>query len=123
MTIYAPTSASSLPVFAFFPGGSNIMGGIASPGIDASAIAKAGNMVVAVIQTRLGVLGYLPPAVASTSSDPNMGVTDAVLALSTIQSKISAVGGSATKVTIGGQSSGASMVRGESILFVPSAVV
>lgn len=60
---------------------------------------------------RLGVLGFLPPSYASTSSDPNLGLLDLINGLEAIQSHVELFGGDPDKVTIGGQSSGAGMIR------------
>lgn len=95
------------------------MGGTSAPGLDGSNLAKTGNMVVAVVQSRLGVLGFLPPLQADSASDPNLGLKDAVLALKTIKAKISTLGGNGAKITVGGQSTGAGMVR--ALLATPTA--
>jgi carboxylesterase type B len=63
---------------------------------------------------RLGVLGFLPPSSATSSADPNLGLLDAINGLKAVQTYVGNIGGDAGKVTIGGQSSGAGMIRCES---------
>lgn len=65
-----------------------------------------------VLQYRLGVLGYLLPASASTISEPNLGVGDVVVALRMIRTNVRDLGGDGGRVVLGGQSSGAHMIRG-----------
>jgi carboxylesterase type B len=62
---------------------------------------------------RLGVLGFLPPSVAPASKDPNLGVLDVINGLKAISQYIGVIGGDKARVTIGGQSSGAGMIRSE----------
>lgn len=68
-----------------------------------------------VVQYRLGVLGYLPPSTAPLARDPNLGVGDVVLALRWLRNSARDFGGDGGKVVIGGQSSGAHMIRGMSV--------
>jgi hypothetical protein len=63
---------------------------------------------------RLGVLGFLPPVLAGSSGDPNLGLLDVVNGLKAISWYIRYLGGDSTKVTVGGQSSGAGMIRSQS---------
>jgi carboxylesterase type B len=59
-------------------------------------------------------LGFLSP-----NGQTNLGVKDAVVALNFLNKVLPAIGGSASKVTIAGQSSGGNMVR--ALLATPSA--
>jgi carboxylesterase type B len=70
--------------------------------------------VAVFVQYRLGVLGFLPPSVAPSSPDPNLGLRDVVLALQTVKDGIAYAGGDSSRVTLAGESSGASLIRGES---------
>jgi carboxylesterase type B len=92
-------------------GGSFDSGSASAPGLSGARIAQEGNIVVVVLQYRLGVLGYLPP-----SSDPNLGVGDIVLALRWLRNAAKDFGGDGGRVVLGGQSSGAHMIRGRSYL-------
>jgi carboxylesterase type B len=61
---------------------------------------------------RLGILGFLPPKLAPSAIDGNLGLKDVILGLRAVQKRISTFGGDKARVTIGGQSSGASLIRG-----------
>lgn len=72
----------------------------------------ADGIVSVFVQYRLGALGFLPPPIAESSSDPNLGVMDVVLALRVVRDNIRAsVGGDTGRVTVGGQSAGATLIR------------
>ena len=95
-------------------GGSFVVGSASGPGLDGSTLAAATGSIVAVIQYRLGAFGFLSP-----SNETNLAVKDVVTALHFLQEVLPAFGGDGSKVTIAGQSSGASMVR--ALLATPSA--
>lgn len=61
----------------------------------------------------LGVLGFIPPVLAQSKDDPNLGLLDLINGLKAVQLHVAEIGGDARKVTIGGQSSGAGMIRCE----------
>lgn len=92
-------------------GGAYTGGSASDSGLDGSMLASEDNMIVVFLQYRLGVLGFLPPKEAPTAKDPNLAVRDVVLALKTVQANIAAVGGDPGRVTVGGQSAGASLTR------------
>lgn len=79
--------------------------------MDGTVLSPTGNLISVFMQYRLGVFGFLPPSVAPTTKDPNFGTRDAILALQTVKENIGAAGGDPAKVTIGGQSAGAAMIR------------
>jgi carboxylesterase type B len=77
-------------------------------------------MVVVIVQYRLGVLGFLPPLPSGSSSgdagdedDPNVAISDLVLALKTTKRLAPSLGADGERITIGGQSSGGSLIRGK----------
>lgn len=110
MLAYAPQNAdSTTPIFTWLHGGSFWAGGASMPEIDASALAAKGQ-VVFVPQYRLGLLGMMPPAGSPSADDPNLAIRDVVLALKSIQSNIGSKGNK-NAVTLGGHSSGATIVR------------
>ncbi|ODN93444.1 hypothetical protein L198_05309 [Cryptococcus wingfieldii CBS 7118] len=113
-TVYVPKStapSAGWPVFVWIHGGSFVQGSTSAPGLDGSLLAKNGNMIVIMLQYRLGVFGLLPPTLASTSSDPSLGLKDVILGLKGVNQYIDYVGGNRGQITVGGQSSGASMIR------------
>jgi len=93
-------------------GGSFNSGSASAPGLSGSRIAQEGNIIVVVLQYRLGVLGYLLPSSAPSAKDPNLGVGDVVLALKWLRNAAKDFGGDGGRVVLGGQSSGAHLIRG-----------
>jgi acetyl esterase/lipase len=121
MPIYQYSPGTSPPLALFrgklirrIHGGSFYAGSASAPGLSGARIAQEGNIIVVVLQYRLGVLGYLPPSSASSAKDPNLGVGDIILALKWIRDTIKDFGGDGEKVVLGGQSTGAHMIRGTS---------
>lgn len=94
-------------------GGSYVTGSATDAGLDGYALARDSGIVSVFVQYRLGLLGYLPPGDAPTSADPNFGLRDVILALEVVRDNIASAGGDPARVTVGGQSSGASMARSE----------
>lgn len=111
LDIWAPEGATDLPVFVWIHGGSFIWGAGSEPHHDGAALARRGAIVVT-INYRLGVFGYLAyPDLSQESPDGalgNYGLLDQIAALSWIRQNIAAVGGDPDKVTIAGESTGAS---------------
>lgn len=95
-------------------GGSFIVGSATGPGLNGAALAQATGSIVAVVQYRLGALGFLSP-----NGDSNLAVKDMITALQFLQKVLPSFNGDTTKITIAGQSSGATMVR--ALLAAPSA--
>ncbi|MBU1171535.1 MAG: carboxylesterase family protein [Proteobacteria bacterium] len=115
LNIYRPVTniKDRLPVVVWIHGGGNRIG--SAEAYDASILAKNGNMVVVVIQYRLGTLGWLTnPALRASGStldqSGNYGLLDQMKALSWVENNITAFGGDADRVTISGQSAGAHAV-------------
>ncbi|KAK2462250.1 hypothetical protein APHAL10511_005746 [Amanita phalloides] len=94
-------------------GGSFIVGSATGPGLDGSNLASATNSVVAIVQHRLGALGFLAP-----DGKTNLAVKDIINAMKFINVVAPSFGGSST-ITLAGQSSGANMIR--ALLAAPSA--
>lgn len=65
------------------------------------------------LRDRLGVLGFIPPTTAASTADPNLGLLDVINGLKAVRMYVPYFGGDPNKVTVGGQSAGASMVRGK----------
>ncbi|EJD02233.1 alpha/beta-hydrolase [Fomitiporia mediterranea MF3/22] len=114
MILYVPTSGTDMPTMMWIHGGSFVVGSATGPGLDGSTLAQATNSIVAVIQYRLGAFGFLSP-----SRESNLAVNDVINALRFLQTVVPSFNGDANKITIAGQSSGASMVR--ALLATPSA--
>lgn len=109
--IYRPDNgATNLPVYVFIHGGSNITGSAAD--YDGSALAARENIVVVVVQYRLGPFGWLShPAFRDDENEldasGNFGILDQIQALKWVGENIDAFGGNPELVTVGGESAGA----------------
>ncbi|KAI0934568.1 hypothetical protein AcV5_006369 [Taiwanofungus camphoratus] len=117
MLLYVPASISTgsgVPTFMWIHGGSFLTGSATDPGLDGSTLAAATNSIVAVVQYRLGALGFMAP-----SGSTNLAVQDIMTAMSFLQKIVPSFGGDSSKITLAGQSSGANMIR--ALLAVPSA--
>jgi para-nitrobenzyl esterase len=111
LNIYRPnTNERKLPVYVYFHGGANHFG-MASD-YDGSQIAAKSNMVVVIVQQRLGALGWFThPALrhgeSALDDSGNFGTLDNLKALEWIQENIQFFGGDWKNVTITGESAGA----------------
>ena len=110
LNVYRPTNKKkNLPVYVYIHGGSNNFG--RAEHYDGSMLAVKGDLVVVVIQYRLGPLGWLTHP-ALRHGDPaddsgNFGTLDTIRALEWIKKTIKSFGGDPKKVTITGESAGA----------------
>ncbi|KAJ7137788.1 Alpha/Beta hydrolase protein [Mycena epipterygia] len=117
MILYVPTTLnanSGVPTLLWIHGGSFIAGSATAPGLDGSKLAIATNSIVAVMQYRLGALGFMAPSGAT-----NLAVKDTINAMNFLAKVVPSFGGKANKITLAGQSSGAGMIR--ALLATPSA--
>ncbi|KAG6851287.1 hypothetical protein H0H93_011723 [Arthromyces matolae] len=117
MAIYVPPGisvGSNAPTLMWIHGGSFIVGSATGPGLDGSNLAIATNSIVAVVQYRLGALGFMSP-----DGTTNLALKDIINALQFLGKVAPAFGGGSSKITVAGQSSGATMIR--ALLAVPSA--
>ena len=111
LSIYRPShNKRFLPVYVYIHGGSNNFG--TANDYDGSNIAAKGDMVVVVVQYRLGPLGWFThPALregrSSLDDSGNFGTLDNIKALQWIRKNIRAFGGNPHNVTITGESAGA----------------
>ena len=112
-------------------GGSFRTGSASDPSINGANLASTTQSIVAVVQYRLGgvrfcffitlvplltraQLGFMDP-----DGETNLAVNDVINALKVLNAGVSMIGGSRSRITIAGQSSGATMVR--ALLAIPSA--
>jgi para-nitrobenzyl esterase len=100
-----------LPVYVYIHGGSNNFGSAWQ--YDGSALADRSNVVVVIVQYRLGPIGWFyHPALQTGGVDTltdsgNFGTLDHAQALKWIHENISAFGGNPHNVTVTGESAGA----------------
>jgi para-nitrobenzyl esterase len=99
------------PVYMYIYGGGNTEGSGAVPVYDGEGLAKKG-VIVVTVNYRLGILGFFTHPELTKESDVhasgNYALLDLIAALHWIHDNIAAFGGDPNRVTIGGQSAGAS---------------
>ena len=109
--IYRPdTDDKNIPVYVWLHGGSNVFGG--AKNYDGAALAKRENIIVVVVQYRLGPFGWLSHPAFRDNEDEldasgNYGILDQIQALKWIKENIGAFGGDPQRVTLAGESAGA----------------
>jgi para-nitrobenzyl esterase len=110
LTLTISTSAADTgarPVLVWLHGGAYLTGAGSLDWYDGMRLAEAGDVVVVGVNYRLGALGFLCyPGL----SDGTLGVRDVAAALGWIQDNIGAFGGDPKRVTLMGQSAGASII-------------
>ncbi|MGE0409009.1 MAG: carboxylesterase/lipase family protein [Amphiplicatus sp.] len=114
LDIYRPqTDDRNLPVLVWIHGGGWTLGGATR--YDGAPLAKRENIVVVVLQYRLGPMGAFSNSKLAEGEDGedasgNFNILDQIQALKWVQRNIAAFGGDPAKVAIGGQSAGADNV-------------
>ncbi|XP_060041372.1 cocaine esterase isoform X2 [Erinaceus europaeus] len=109
LNVYTPAHAhegSNLPVMVWIHGGALVVG-MASM-YDGSLLAALEDVVVVIIQYRLGVLGFF--STGDKHAAGNWGYLDQVAALRWVQQNIANFGGNPDRVTIFGESAGGTSV-------------
>ena len=103
VNVFTPTLErdARLPVLVYIHGGGFVNGSNASPWYNGTRFAQDG-VVVAVVNYRLGIEGFLPIQGAPT----NRAVLDWLAALEWVHLNIDKFGGDASRITIAGQSAG-----------------
>jgi len=110
VNVFRPNSSKKLPVYVWIHGGSNNFGSAREYG--GAELAVRSDVVVVVVQYRLGPIGWFFHPALQSGTDPlsdsgNFGTLDSVQALKWIQKNIEAFGGDPNKVTVTGESAGA----------------
>ncbi|MGH8980093.1 MAG: carboxylesterase/lipase family protein [Acidimicrobiales bacterium] len=114
VSVWSPDLAGSLPVMVWIYGGAYLVGSADQPVYDGATLARGG-VVVVTFNHRVGAEGF-----ASLDGAPdNRGLLDQVAALRWVQENIAAFGGDPARVTVFGQSAGASSVA--ALLAMPAA--
>ncbi|KAK7476543.1 hypothetical protein BaRGS_00032223 [Batillaria attramentaria] len=111
LNIYTPTTPSTsgdpYPVMVWIHGGAYYLGSAVvntTPG----RLVTQGDVIVVVIQYRLGILGFL--STADDASPGNYGLLDQNMAIRWVKDNIRAFGGDPDSITIFGESAGAGSV-------------
>lgn len=109
LNLYVPKSGkTSMPTLIWIFGGSFVYGSATLEVYDGRFLAATQNVIVAAMQYRLGVQGFL---YTGTEDAPgNMGLLDQQLAIKWIYDNIETFGGDKSKVTLIGESAGAASV-------------
>ncbi|XP_032440594.1 putative inactive carboxylesterase 4 [Xiphophorus hellerii] len=105
LNIYSPANKApdaKLPVMVWIHGGGFVIGSASS--FDGSALAAYQDVVVVLIQYRLGVLGFL--STGDEHMPGNFGLLDQIQALKWVKENIHSFGGNPDLVTIFGVSAG-----------------
>jgi carboxylesterase type B len=105
----AGTAQPLLPVLVFIHGGGFEFGSASASVFDGANLAGAQSVIVVTFNYRLGALGGLYLGAAS-SIRGNYQLSDQLQALRWVQANIAAFGGDPTRVTVSGESAGASSV-------------
>jgi para-nitrobenzyl esterase len=110
LDIFRPKKAGrNLPVFVWIHGGANVFGQASI--YNGAYLASQANMIVVVIQYRLGPFGWLyfpalnPDGTAEDKSG-NYGTLDTIKAVKWVRDNIRSFGGNPHNITVGGQSAG-----------------
>ncbi len=112
LNIWTPADGpGDLPVLVWIHGGAYVFGSSAQPDFDGTALAGEG-LVVVTLNSRLGFegFGHVPDADDRAAFPDNRGLLDQIAALQWVRDNIAALGGSPDRVTLAGQSSGATSV-------------
>ncbi|MFG2504585.1 carboxylesterase/lipase family protein [Streptomyces rubiginosohelvolus] len=112
LNIWTPADGpGDLPVLVWIHGGAYVFGSSAQPDFDGTALAGEG-LVVVTLNSRLGFegFGHVPCADRGAAFPDNRGLLDQIAALEWVRDNIAAFGGSPDRVTLAGQSSGATSV-------------
>ncbi|XP_031723922.1 carboxylesterase 3 isoform X3 [Anarrhichthys ocellatus] len=105
LNVYTPAEATEgdkVPVMVWIHGGGLSMG--AASQYDGAPLAAYENIVMVIIQYRLGILGFL--STGDEHAQGNWGFLDQLAALRWVQESIEAFGGDPQTVTVAGESAG-----------------
>ena len=110
----AKSPSEKRPVLIFIHGGANTEGSGSVPVYDGEALAGRG-LVVVTVNYRLGVLGFFAHPELSKEApyhaSGNYGLLDQIAAVRWVHDNIGGFGGDPSRITVAGQSAGASAVR------------
>lgn len=106
LNVYVPPTTKPRPVIFWIPGGGTVLG--AGAQYDASKLSLATDAVVVTINYRLGALGWLwTSGMAAEKRGHNFALQDQQAAMRWVQRNIAAFGGDPGRVTLVGESIGA----------------
>lgn len=118
VTVWSPDTSGSLPVMVWIPGGAFVYGAGQLQLYNGSRLAARGVVVVNVTY-RIGVFGGFELGSLGAGFDDNLCLRDQLAALRWVRENIAAFGGDPERVTVFGESAGATSVL--SLLACPAA--
>lgn len=110
LTVWAPETTTPLPVMVWIPGGAFVYGAGQLQLYNGSRLAANGDVVVVNVTYRLGVFGGFELGDLGAGFADNLCLRDQIAALRWVQDNIAAFGGDPKRVTIFGESAGATSV-------------
>jgi para-nitrobenzyl esterase len=114
LNVWTTAAGGKKPVFVWIHGGAFDQGSTSVAAYDGEGLARKG-VVVVTINYRLGIFGFLAHPELTRESprhvSGNYGFLDMIAALKWVQANAAAFGGDPSRVTIAGQSAGASAVH------------
>jgi para-nitrobenzyl esterase len=110
VSVWSPDVSGSLPVMVWIPGGAFLNGAGQLQLYNGSRLAANGNVVVVNITYRVGVFGGFELGDLGDGFDDNLGLRDQLAALAWVRDNIAAFGGDPNRVTLFGESAGATSV-------------
>jgi para-nitrobenzyl esterase len=110
VTVWSPDVSGSLPVMVWIPGGAFVYGAGQLQLYNGSRLAANGNVVVVNVTYRLGVFGGFELGDLGPGFDDNLCLRDQIAALHWVRDNIAAFGGDPERVTVFGESAGATSV-------------
>jgi len=110
VTVWSPDITGALPVMVWIPGGAFVYGAGQLQLYNGSALAANGNVVVVNVTYRIGVFGGFELGSLGAGFDDNLCLRDQLAALRWVAENIAAFGGDPDRVTVFGESAGATSV-------------
>jgi para-nitrobenzyl esterase len=110
VTVWSPNTSGSLPVMVWIPGGAFVYGAGQLQLYNGSRLAANGNVVVVNVTYRIGVFGGFELGDLGDGFDDNLCLRDQIAALRWVRDNIAAFGGDPERVTVFGESAGATSV-------------
>ncbi|CAN5245293.1 carboxylesterase/lipase family protein [soil metagenome] len=110
VTVWSPDTAGSLPVMVWIPGGAFVYGAGQLQLYNGSRLAANGGVVVVNVTYRIGVFGGFELGSLGEGFDDNLCLRDQLAALHWVRENIAAFGGDPERVTVFGESAGATSV-------------
>jgi para-nitrobenzyl esterase len=110
LTVWSPDVSASLPVMVWIPGGAFVFGAGQFQLYNGSRLAANGHVVVVNVTYRIGVFGGFELSDLGDGFDDNLALRDQIAALRWIRDNIAAFGGDPERVTVFGESAGATSV-------------